>query len=137
LQYVDHTTECFDGVMVQIREFPINARQWSVADQTSEQAQSGVPLGGFRDQTFVRDHSSGLCRGWAGGAVSELDWPSRQRGNQEQNQTIAAAIGKPTAKAPTIVDANAASKFTLGCILSSFSVVSSFSDMAPTPSLGR
>ena len=66
---------CYDGVMVQIREFLINARQWSVADQTSEQAQSGVPLRGFRDpeqrkgiprlyQTFVRDHcSSGRCRG--------------------------------------------------------------------------
>jgi hypothetical protein len=47
LQYV--TTECLDGVMVQIREFLINARQWSVADQTSEQAQGGVPPGGFRD----------------------------------------------------------------------------------------
>ena len=35
--------------MVQIREFPINARQWSVADQTSEQSQGGVPLRGFRD----------------------------------------------------------------------------------------
>jgi len=67
LQYVDNTSECCDGVTVQIGEFPINARQWSVADQTSEQAQSGVPLGGFRDpeqrkgiprlyQTFVRDH---------------------------------------------------------------------------------
>jgi hypothetical protein len=49
LQYVDNTAECFDGVMVQIRKFPINARQWSVADQASEQAQSGVPLRGFRD----------------------------------------------------------------------------------------
>ncbi|MGB8127030.1 MAG: hypothetical protein WCF50_25505, partial [Pseudolabrys sp.] len=67
LQYVDNATECCDGVMVQIREFPINAGQWSVADQTSEQAQGGVPLRGFRDpeqrksiprlyQTFVRDH---------------------------------------------------------------------------------
>ena len=52
--------------MVQIREFPINARQWLVADQTSQQAQSGAPLRGFRDpeqrkgklrldQPFVRD----------------------------------------------------------------------------------
>src|SRR6478736_5797491 len=31
---VDNTTERFDGVMVQIREFLINARQWSVANQT-------------------------------------------------------------------------------------------------------
>ena len=32
LQYVDNTTECFDYVMVQIREFLINTGQWSVAD---------------------------------------------------------------------------------------------------------
>jgi hypothetical protein len=67
LQYVDNTTECFDGVMVQIREFLINARQWLVADQTFEQAQRSVLLRGFRDpeqrkgiprlyQTFVRNH---------------------------------------------------------------------------------
>jgi hypothetical protein len=68
LQYVDNTTECFDGVVVQIRELLINARQWSIADQTFEQAQSGFPIRGFRDleqrkgiprlyQTFVHDHS--------------------------------------------------------------------------------
>jgi hypothetical protein len=38
----------------------------------------------------------------------------------QQTQTIAIAIGKPTAKAPTIVDANAASTFTSGRTLSSF-----------------
>jgi len=50
LQYVDNTTKCFDGAMVQIREFLINARQRSVADQTSEQAQGGVPF-----RSFFRD----------------------------------------------------------------------------------
>ena len=97
------------GVMVQIREFPINARLWSVADQTSEQAQSGVPLRGFRDpeqrkgiprshQTFVRDHQWSLPR--LGCQVErrrgKLDRPSRQRGNQEQTQTIATANRKGT-----------------------------------------
>jgi hypothetical protein len=53
--------------------------------------------------------------------------PSGQRANQEQTQIIAAAIGKPTAKAPAIVDANAASTFASGCTLSSFL------DMASTP----
>jgi hypothetical protein len=61
LQYVDNTTECFDGVMVQIREFPINARQWSVADQTSEQAQGGVPLRGFRDPEQRKALVSDFC----------------------------------------------------------------------------
>ena len=44
---------------------------------------------------------------------------------------IAAAIGKPTVKAAAIVHANAASTLTSGCTLSSFS------DMAPTPPLGK
>jgi hypothetical protein len=45
--------------------------------------------------------------------------PPARRGNQEQTQIIATAIGKPKAKATAIVDVNAESKFTPGCTLSS------------------
>jgi hypothetical protein len=42
-----------------------------------------------------------------------------QSGRQEQTQIIASAIGKPAAKAPTIIKVNAESKFTSGRTLSS------------------
>jgi len=42
------------------------------------------------------------------------DDASRQNKIQEQIQTIAAAIGKPAAKAPTTVSVNAANRFASG-----------------------
>jgi hypothetical protein len=62
--------------------------------------------------------------------VAEEECPRNGRGYQEQTQIIAAAIGKPTAKAATIVDANATRKSSSGCTLSS-------SGMWPTSLIGK
>lgn len=58
-------------------------------------------------------------------------------GNQEQSQIIATVIGKPTAKAPTIDDANATSKFTSGCTFSNSGMAYSTARKGKKPSLGR
>jgi hypothetical protein len=52
-----------------------------------------------------------------------------RRGNQEQTQIIATAMGKPMANAPTIAMLNAESKFTSGRTL--------YTDMLLAPPIGK
>src|SRR5882757_4302159 len=54
---------------------------------------------------------------------NKVPCPPARRGNQEQTQIIATAIGKPKANATAIVDVNAESKLVSGCTLSSSGMI--------------
>ena len=69
--------------------------------------------------------------------VTQTNVRRNGRGYQEQIQIMATAIGKPMPKAAAIVDANAKSKSSSGCTLSSSGMAYSTNRRAKKPSPGR
>jgi hypothetical protein len=95
--------------MIDLIEVSRNAAaQFFKDDVRSEEPANASFVGGFPRQRLSRLPP-----------VEQVPCPPAKRGNQEQTQIIATAIGKPKAKATAIVAVNAESKFTSGCTLSS------------------